>query len=378
MSTVPHLSRGYAITHRVTSARPRIIRLFKQTFQDGQTTAASLFVLVVLCGLLVPFLAWALVNADFAGSGPEDCRRIGACWIFVRSKFGQLMYGFYPEDARNQINLSLVLLLAGSFSSYLFAKRYHVVLAVITYLMSILLCFSLFSGSFPGMIPVPTEKWGGLSITLLLFVIGMGISFIVGGLLALGRRSQLTFVRSVCSVYVEFMRGVPLIAILFIAVVMFPLFLPGGVEANMFLRVLAGICLYTSSYMAEAIRAGLDAVPKAHYEAAFALGLSRWNRHKLVVFPQALTVAMPGLINTLVALIKDTSLVVIVGLHDFLGMTQLASSDVRWGMVLWEAYVFAGFVYFVVCYVTSYLGSKLERRGRRASGSRNFLPAGNA
>ncbi|WP_063805921.1 MULTISPECIES: amino acid ABC transporter permease [Rhizobium] len=337
----------------------------RRMFIDRNSTVATLFALAVFLGLVVPFLKWALLDADFIGSTPEDCRREGACWIFISEKFGQLIYGFYPRADWWQVNLSLAALFAGCVAAFLLAKRYQVMAAIAAYLVTTGVSFNLFGGNFPGMNAIPVEKWGGLSITLLLFAIGMGVSFVFGGLLALGRRSDRTLIRAVCSFYVEFMRGLPLIAILFIAVILLPLFLPGGAEANMFMRVLVGICLYTSSYMAESIRAGLDSVPRGSREAIYALGLSRWNGEKLVVFPQALIVALPGLVNTLIALIKDTSLIIIVGMHDFLGSTQLAMADVAWGNVLWEGYVFAGAVYFALCFGLSAIGTRIEKHADR-------------
>ncbi|MHC2303431.1 amino acid ABC transporter permease [Rhizobium mongolense] len=339
--------------------------IIQKLFGDRGSTIATVFAFLVFVGVILPFFKWSVIDADFVGSDPQDCSREGACWIFVIGKIGQLVYGFYPEAARWQVNLSLFVLLAGCVAAFVLARHYQIVLAVLVYLLTVVTSFNLFGGGIPGMAFVPVEKWGGLSITLLLFTTGMGISFVFGGLLALGRRSERPLIRAVSSFYVEFMRGVPLIAILFVAVVLLPLFLPGGAEANMFMRVLVGICLYTSSYMAEAIRAGLDAVPKGSREAVYALGLSRWNGEKLVVFPQALIVALPGLINTLIALVKDTSLILIVGMHDFLGSTQLAMADVAWGNVLWEGYVFAGAVYFALCFGLSAVGSRIEQRADR-------------
>ncbi|MCW1410805.1 MULTISPECIES: amino acid ABC transporter permease [Rhizobium] len=355
-----------SVLHPVTGRSPTAVREFtKKLFGDRRSTIATILAFLVVIGVILPVFKWAVIDADFVGSGPQDCHRAGACWVFVIEKFGQLAYGFYPEAARWQVNVSLSVLLAGCVAAFALARHYQIILAVLVYLLTVVTSFNLFGGGIPGMTLVPVEKWGGLSITLLLFTIGMGISFVFGGILALGRRSERPLIRAVSSFYVEFMRGVPLIAILFVAVVLLPLFLPGGAEANMFMRVLVGICLYTSSYMAEAIRAGLDAVPKGTREAIYALGLSRWNGEKLVVFPQALIVALPGLINTLIALVKDTSLILIVGMHDFLGSTQLAMADVAWGNVLWEGYAFAGAVYFALCFGLSAIGSHIEQRADR-------------
>jgi general L-amino acid transport system permease protein len=344
---------------------PRWRRAIYRLFADTSSALWTIFAVLVFIAVAVPVLRWAVFDADFAGVSPASCRHDGACWLFIEEKLGQLGYGFYPPSLWWQVNLSLAIIAAGCIAAVWLAKYFQVVLACAVYLMTIGLSFVLFSGSLPGMTSVPVEKWGGLSITLLLLIIGTGISFAFGGLLAMGRRSKRPLIRSVSSVYVEFMRGIPLIAILFIAVVMLPLFLRGGVEGNMFLRVLVGICLYTAAYMAEAIRAGLNAVRTGDREAAHALGLSPWNTEKLIVFPQALLVSTPALVNTMIGLVKDTSLVVIVGMHDFLGSTQLAMTDVAWGNVLWEGYAFAALVYFAICYCLSTLGARIEKRSRR-------------
>ncbi|AMJ61452.1 hypothetical protein AXW83_15125 [Bosea sp. PAMC 26642] len=344
-----------------------MVDFVRRSFSDGPTSLVTILALVVLIGGGIPLLNWALFNADFVGSAPADCRRVGACWVFISQKAGQLFYGFYPQELRWQVNASMVVTALGLIGAFAAAQRYQIALAGAIYALSVSMSFTVFGGRLPGMTAVPVEKWGGLTLTLLLFGIGVGVSFLFGGLLAMGRRSDKPLIRSIASVYVEFMRGVPLIAILFVAVILLPLFLPSGADANLFLRIVVGICLYTSSYMAEAIRAGLDAVPTGSREAAYALGLSRWNTQKLVVFPQALTISLPGLINTMVALAKDTSLVIIVGVHDLLGSTQLAIGDVSWGNVLWEGYFFAGTVYFLMCYVLNFIGRRLEIRARRTT-----------
>lgn len=348
-------------------SRNAVSDFIRRSFSDGRTSVVTVLALIMLVGGGVPFLDWALFNADFVGNSPADCRRAGACWVFIVQKAGQLGYGFYPQDLRWQVNISMAVSALGLGAAFAAARRYQIALAAAAYAISVVLSFGIFGGKLPGLTQVAVEKWGGLTLTLLLFSVGVGVSFLFGGLLAMGRRSERPVIRSIASVYVEFMRGVPLIAILFVAVILLPLFLPAGADANLFLRIVIGICLYTSSYMAEAIRAGLDAVPAGSREAAYALGMSNWNTQKLVVFPQALTISLPGLINTMVALVKDTSLVIIVGVHDLLGSTQLAIGDVAWGNVLWEGYFFAGAVYFLMCYVLNFIGRYLETKARRAT-----------
>ena len=354
--TVPIVTAGRAPARSDNA----VVDYVRRSFSAPRTSAVTILALIVLIGGGIPLLDWALVRADFIGTSPADCRRAGACWVFLSQKAGQLAYGFYPPDLRWQVDVSIVVSALGLVGAFMAARRYQVALAAGVYAASVVSSFALFGGQLPGMTEVAVEKWGGLSLTLLLFAIGVGISFLFGGLLAMGRRSEMRVVRAVASVYVEVMRGVPLIAILFVAVILLPLFLPSGADANLFLRIVIGLCLYTASYMAEAIRAGLDAVPTGSREAAYALGLSNWNTEKYVVYPQALAISLPGLINTMVALVKDTSLVILVGVHDLLGATQLAIGDVVWGNVLWEGYVFAGLVYFLICVSITSVGRKIE------------------
>lgn len=348
-------------------ARLRIsaLEFVKRSFADRRTGAVTILALIIVIGAGIPFLRWAVFNADFIGTAPTDCRRVGACWVFISQKAGQLGYGFYPLELRWQVDISMILSALGLFGAFQLARRYQIVSAVAVYFLATFLSFKAFGGHLPWMSPVAVEKWGGLSLTLLLFSIGVGISFCFGGLLAMGRRSKRPVIRAISSAYVEFMRGVPLIAILFVAVILLPLFLPSGASADLFLRIVVGICLYTSSHMAEAIRAGLDAVPSGAREAAYALGMSNWHTQKLVVFPQALTISLPGLINTMVALVKDTSLVILVGVHDLLGSTQLAIGDVSWGNVLWEGYLFAGIIYFTICFGLNAVGRRIEANFNR-------------
>lgn len=292
---------------------------------------------------------------------------MGACWSFIGAKLAQLHYGFYPAALRWQVNASLAAMTLGSLVIYRLARRSYILGSVFAYSVTAALALAFFAGALPGTATVASEKWGGLSLTLILLFLGVGTSFFLGGVLALSRRSRLTIVRSAAAVYVELMRGVPLIAILFIAVVMLPLFLPSGGEASIFLRALVGICLYTSAYMAEAIGAGIDAIEQSQLEAADALGLSRWTTLKLVVFPQAMAIAMPGLTNTLISLVKDTSLVMLVGMHDLMGTTQLSRADNAWGNVMWEAYLFAGLIYVLICQAITYACAGIERSARSAT-----------
>ena len=229
--------------------------------------------------------------------------------------------------------------------------------------------FLLYGGSF-GLEVVETHKWGGLSLTLVLALVGIVASLPIGIFLALGRRSEMTAVRSFCTVFIEMWRGVPLITILFMASVMLPLFVPEEIDFDKLLRALIGITLFQSAYMAEVIRGGLQAIPKGQYEAADALGLSYWKKMGLIVLPQALKIMIPGIVNTFIALFKDTSLVLIIGLFDLLAIVQAALSDPKWLGYSIEGYAFVAFVFWIFCFSMSRYSQYLERKLHTGHGAR--------
>jgi His/Glu/Gln/Arg/opine family amino acid ABC transporter permease subunit len=215
---------------------------------------------------------------------------------------------------------------------------------------------------------VETEKWGGLPLTLILSANGIVLSFPLAVVLALGRRSELPVIRALSVAYIEIVRGVPLITVLFMASLMIPLFLPEGLTVDKLLRAQIGFILFAAAYEAEVIRGGLQAVPKGQYEAADALGLSYWQAMGLVILPQALKVVIPPMVNTFIGFFKDTSLVIIIGLFDLLGAVRLASSDVEWRVFYVEGLVFVGLVYFVFCYAMAVYAQRLEARLNATSG----------
>ena len=220
----------------------------------------------------------------------------------------------------------------------------------------------LFVGGVFGLEPVPTAKWGGLSLTLVIAFVGIVAALPIGILLALGRRSEMPVIRMVCVVFIEIWRGVPLISVLFMASVMLPLFLPDGVNFNKLLRALIGITMFQSAYMAEVIRGGLQAIPKGQYEAASALGLGYWRSMGLVILPQALKLVIPGIVNSFIALFKDTTLVLIIGLFDILGTLQSVLADPAWPDVSTEGFVFVGFAFWIFTFTMSRYSIRLERK----------------
>ena len=326
---------------------------------DSLLTLGALYLLYLT---IVPIVDWGLINADFLGSTRRDCNSGGACWVFVVQRLNFFIYGFYPEAEYWRINFVFGLLAFlivpqlienapyKKFLGWFFLTGFPIVSGV------------LFVGGIFGLEPVPTDKWGGLSLTLVIAFVGIVAALPIGILLALGRRSEMPVIRMVCVVFIEIWRGVPLISVLFMASVMLPLFLPDGVNFNKLLRALIGITMFQSAYMAEVIRGGLQAIPKGQYEAASALGLGYWRSMGLVILPQALKLVIPGIVNTFIALFKDTTLVLIIGLFDILGTLQSVLADPAWPDVSTEGFVFVGFAFWIFTFTMSRYSIRLERK----------------
>jgi general L-amino acid transport system permease protein len=328
----------------------------------------TLFLLYLLVKALVPFLDWAVFSADFLGSSAADCDSGGACWVFVGTRFHFFIYGFYPAAEYWRINLvylAFALLIVPQFFREV-PSRLKFWLGIIGVTVFPVFAFLMIYGNATLGLPiVATRHWGGLTLTLILAYVGIVAAIPIGILLALGRRSKMPLVRAACIVFIEFWRGVPLITILFMAAVMLPLFMPDGVTLDRLLRALIGITLFQSAYMAEVIRGGLQAIPKGQYEAAEALGLGYWKSMGLIILPQALKIVIPGIVNTLISLFKDTTLVLIIGLFDLLNAVQSTVIDPAWRNVAVEGYLFAAFLFWVFCYGMSRYSQLLERKLNR-------------
>lgn len=326
--------------------------------------AAGLLALVV-----PPAAMWALVDADWTGASREACSREGACWVFIGVWIEQLLYGRYPEAEHWRVNLT-ALLLAGPLL-LLFIPSFRWKPAVGIYLLAGFppLAFLLLTGSLTGLPDVGTPLWGGLFLTVLIALVGNVLSLPLGILLALGRRSEtMPLVRALSAAFIELWRGVPLITVLFMASVMFPLFLPEGLNFDKLLRALIAITLFEAAYLAEVVRGGLQAIPRGQEEGAKALGLGYARTMALVVLPQALRLVIPGIVNSFIALFKDTTLVLIIGLFDFLGMIQFVGANPEWLGFAVEGYVFAALVFWVFCFGMSRYSQALEARLARGAG----------
>jgi general L-amino acid transport system permease protein len=299
---------------------------------------------------------------DVNAASRDDCpNKDGACWVMVANRFGQFLYGFYPSDQRWRINLAFFLFAVAAAALLIErvpGKRYW---ALFMFVAFPILTFELLVGSL--FLPhVPTDKWGGLMLTLVIAIVGIVFSIPLGILLALARRSFRPVNHLLSVLFIEFVRGVPLITILFMANVMLPLFLPQGVTFDIVLRILIGVTLFSAAYIAEVVRGGLQAIPKGQFEGAMAMGLGYWPMMRLIVLPQALRISIPGLVNTSIGLFKDTTLVAIVGLYDFLNIIKASTKDQNWLGLSMEGYVFAAAIYFVFCFAMSRYSMYLERK----------------
>ncbi len=329
------------------------------SWPNALLTAVALYLLYIT---VVPFVNWAIIDADWRGDSRASCSGTGACWVFIRVRFEQFMYGFYPDAEQWRVNTAAVLgvlLLAPLFIRSVPKKSWLLGFVLVGYP---LIAHLLLSGGRFGLPQVETGLWGGLLLTLVLSAVGIVAALPLGILLALGRRSKMPAVRICCVAFIELWRGVPLITVLFMASVMLPLFLPEGVSVDKLLRAMIGIVLFQSAYMAEVVRGGLQAIPQGQYEAAEALGLGYWKTMGLVILPQALKLVIPGIVNTFIALFKDTTLVLIIGLFDLLAVIQAAYNDPNWLGYAIEGHVFAALVYWLFCFGMSRYSQALEKQ----------------
>lgn len=326
-------------------------------FSSVKSTILTLISLYFLYLIIPPLLDWMIFDATWTGA-KDQITKDGARWIFITEKFNQFIYGFYPESQYYRPNLVLLIFVVYVF---LFKKIPNIKAKIFIIISFPIIAYILIAGGF-GLEHVPTNKWGGLLLTTIIASVGIICCFPIGILCALGRRSDMPMIKSICVIYIEFIRGVPLITILFMSSVILPLFFPENLEFDKLLRALIGITLFYAAYIAEVIRGGLQAIPKGQYEAADALGLTYWKKMLLVILPQALKISIPNIIGTFISLFKDTSLVLIIGLFDLLSMVTLTNSDTHWLGFETEGYVFVALIYWIICFSMSKYAKKVENR----------------
>ena len=349
---------------------PALAWMRANLFSGWRNTVLTLLALWLVWAVCWPLVKFLLIDAVWDGASRVDCladqigREVGACWPFVGAKIGQFLYGFYLLDERWRVDLTAALGLVLLVPLLIPSLPYKAANAILFFGVYPVVGFVLLVGGMFGLAHVETRLWGGLLVTLVIAVTGIVGSLPLGILLALGRRSQLPMVRAVSVVFIEVWRGVPLITVLFFATYMLPLFLPVGWAVNPLLRVMIGVMLFAAAYMAEVVRGGLQAIPRAQYEAAQALGLGYWRMMGLVILPQALKLVIPGIVNNFIGLFKDTTLVLIVAIFDLLGQLRAAFSDPEWATPTTVAtgFAFAGIIYFCFCFGMSRYALWMERR----------------
>ena len=313
-------------------------------------------------------MQWGYLNAVWSvpdGNDTSACRALrglGACWAVIPEKYRFILFGTYPFDQQWRPAARLLVFIALFVVSS--RRRFWRNELVLMWIGALIAIGLLMWGGLFGMPFVSQDRWGGLPVTLILATFGLAFGFPLGILVALGRRSKLPAIRSLCVLYVELIRGVPLISLLFMASVMFPLFLPDGVNIDKLLRAQIAFILFAGAYLAEVVRGGLQAMPQGQYEAADALGLSYWQKNGLIILPQAIRHVIPPLVNTFIAFFKDTSLVLIIGIFDLLTTAKTAIIDPAWQSFSVEVYVFVGLIYFAFCFAMSRYSRGLEAQDR--------------
>src|SRR5437868_7746192 len=347
-------------------------------FAGPLNTILTILTILLLIWIIPPVIDFLFIHAVWTGSDREACLPtaghpdVGACWAFVRDRFSYFIYGSYPIPERWRVDVFFAMLAVGIvWLLWLEAPRrdlgalyFFVIVPIVSYIL-------LTGLPVIGLRNVDTSLWGGVLVTIVVSWVGIVFSLPIGILLALGRRSTMPAVKLFSVIFIEFVRGVPLITVLFMASVMLPLFVPDAYSPDKLLRALIGIAMFASAYMAEVVRAGLQAIPKGQYEGAMAVGLGYWQMMYLIVLPQALKITIPNIVNTYIGLFKDTTLVVIVGIFDFLRTIEAARIDPKWATPVTSAtgYVFAAMFYFTFCYMMAryarYTEARLARSDRR-------------
>ena len=345
-----------------------VIGWIRENLLSSTTNIIITIITFYMLWLIVPpSLNWLFFNAVFDAASRDECRAImreagekGACWAFIGHRFELFVYGFYPIEERWRVDLAFIMMLA-ALVPVLFDNIPHRKIGLIYSLIApAILCWLLIGGG--PLEPVPTDKFGGFMLTLVIGVTGIVVSLPIGIALALGRISHLPALRIVCVAFIEFIRGVPLITLLFVASTMLNYFLPPGTTFDLLLRVLIMVTLFSAAYIAEVVRGGLQAIPKGQTEAADAMGLKYWQSMRLIILPQALKISIPGIVNTFIGLYKDTTLVIIIGLLDPLGVGRASLADPKWQGLSTEVYVFVAIFFFVSCIAMSRYSLYLEKK----------------
>ena len=335
-------------------------RLFGSLFSAVATVVTLALVLAAASRLI----DWAVIDAVWPGATGDVCRQAsGACWAFLGEKLRQILFGIYPPG--EQWRPTAVCLFILAMTVYSLSPRHWRLRTAVAWIVGMAAGLLLMQGGVFGLARVPTSSWGGLPVTLLLAVCSLGAGLPLGVLLALGRRGSLPAARFISIGVIELIRGLPLVSLLFMASIVLPIMLPAGMTIDSLLRAGIALTIFSAAYLAEVIRGGLQAIPAGQAEASRALGLSWWQMTRLVVLPQALRKVIAPLTNTAIVMIKNTSLVLIVGLFDLLSSGRAALTDPAWPTPYVETYLFIASIYFCICFGLSRYSMWLEHRYKK-------------
>jgi general L-amino acid transport system permease protein len=339
--------------------------LRRNLFSSPANTLLTLLTLALLWLVLPPFLDWMVFDATISGSSKAACTGSGACWTFIKLRLHTFIWGHYPDEELWRLGIALALLILFGVPVMREHTRHRGLFVVLLLTVFPVLAGVLLVGDVPGLPYVDTSLWGGLMLDIIISFVTVAGALPLGILLALGRRSELPVMKYLSIGFIELWRGVPLLTVLFMSAVMVPLFLPGGVSVDRLIRAMVAFTLFNAAYMAETVRGGLQGVTLGQEEAAYSVGLRWWQVQMFVTLPQALRIVVPGIVNNIVDLFKDTSLVTIIGLVDLLGAVNQSLKDPAWLGFAKEGYVFTAALFFVCCFAMSSYGRRFERRLNR-------------
>ena len=331
-------------------------------FSSISNAIVTLLIVAFLAWVIPNLIDWMFISANWSGTNQEACVGDGACWVFINAWSQQLFYGSYPTDEIWRINFSLFLLFAVIVMSFTLPASYRLRVSIPLFLILPFACIAILDGRLLGLEYVNTDFWGGFSLNVLMAAAAIIVAFPFSFLWALGRRSDMPFARSISIIFIEFFRGIPVLALFFMGSVMLPLFFTEGTQVDKLIRVWIVLIFFMSGYMAEVFRGGFQAIPSGQYEAADSVGLSYWQKTLLIILPQVIKVSMPNILATFVMLFKNTVFLLIIGIPEVLQLVQTALSNSNWlGGHAVEGYVFVGVVFWVCCFGMSLLANKIER-----------------
>lgn len=332
-------------------------------FSSIPNTIVTLLIAFGLIKVIPGVIDWMFISADWTGTNQEACVSDGACWVFVRAWSKQFFYGSYPAEELWRVNLSLIALFAVIIASFTLPASNRLKISIPLFLILPFACILLLNGSLIGLESVSTDLWGGFSLNVLMAAAAIIVAFPFSFLWALGRRSDMPLARSICVIFIEFFRGVPVLALFFMGSVMLPLFFAEGTNVDKLVRVWIVLIFFMSGYMAEVFRGGFQAVPSGQYEAADSIGLSYWHKTLLIILPQVIKVSMPNILATFVMLFKNTVFLLIIGIPEVLQLLLTALANSNWlGGHAVEGYVFVGLIFWVSCFSMSVLASNIEKK----------------